>query len=195
MNRKGKYSRETLETFVEIEVDIDGTGQCNINTGIGFFDHMLNSFAKHGLLDLNVLANGDLEVDGHHTIEDVGIVLGKVIKKSLGDKKSIKRFGSKIIPLDDALVMCAIDLGGRPYLMFDAELPFGKLGDMEIELVEEFFRAFSNNAEMNLHIKVVYGKNIHHIVEAMFKAVGIALEEAAKIDKRIESVRSTKGVV
>ncbi|NLP14420.1 MAG: imidazoleglycerol-phosphate dehydratase HisB [Clostridium sp.] len=195
MNREFEISRKTNETDVSLRMNIDGTGKGDISTGVGFFDHMLNLFARHGIFDLKVRAKGDLEVDAHHTVEDVGIVLGQTIKEALGDKKSIKRYGSSFVPMDEALALVVLDLGGRPYLVFDARFENEKLGNMDTELVEEFFRAVAFNASMNLHIKVFYGSNTHHIVEAIFKAFGRALDEASGIDKRIEDVMSTKGML
>ncbi|HPD01026.1 MAG TPA: imidazoleglycerol-phosphate dehydratase HisB [Acetivibrio sp.] len=195
MNRKYETSRKTSETDISLSMNIDGTGKGDISTGVGFFDHMLNLFAKHGLFDLKIRAKGDLDVDAHHTVEDVGIVLGQAIKEALGEKKSIKRYGSSFVPMDEALVLAALDLSGRPYLVFDGKLENEKLGNMDTELVEEFFRAVAFNAGINLHIKVFYGSNTHHIIEAMFKAFGRALDEASGMDNRIEGVMSTKGML
>jgi len=195
MERKAEIKRKTSETDISLGLNIDGKGIGEISTGIGFFDHMLNLFAKHGLFDLTVKARGDLDVDGHHTVEDVGIVLGQAIKQSLGEKKSIKRYGASYVPMDDALAMVALDLSGRPFLVLDVQFPTEKVGEMETELVEEFFRAVSFNAGINLHIKVFHGTNSHHIIEAVFKAFARALDEAAVIDKRIDGVMSTKGVL
>ncbi len=195
MNRRAEVSRKTNETDVAISLDIDGKGNSCIKTGIGFFDHMLALFAKHGLMDLNVEAQGDLEVDAHHTVEDVGIVLGQAIKDALGDKKSIKRYGTAFVPMDEALAMVAVDISGRPFLVFDVDLNTETVGAMDTELVEEFFRAVAFNAGITLHIKKMYGKNSHHIIEAVFKAFGRALDEATKIDDRIGGVMSTKGIL
>ncbi len=195
MGRKAEIKRTTNETDIQLKLEVDGKGPAGIVTGIGFLDHMLTLFSKHGLFDLEISAKGDLEVDAHHTVEDIGIVLGQAIKEALGDKKSIRRYGSSILPMDEALAMVAIDLGGRPFLVFDASFANDKVGDMETELVEEFFRAVAFNAGMNLHIKVFYGSNNHHIVEAVFKAFGRALDEATRLDGRIEGVMSTKGVI
>jgi len=193
--RKSEIRRKTNETDILLSFCVDGSGNAGINTGVGFFNHMLNLFAKHGLFDLEVNAKGDLDVDAHHTVEDVGIALGRAIKEALGDKKSIKRYGTSFVPMDEALAMVALDLSGRPFLVFDARFENSRVGDMDTELVEEFFRALAFNAGMNLHIKVLYGKNTHHMVEAVFKAFGRALDEAAKIDDRIDGVMSTKGVL
>lgn len=193
MARTAELKRKTKETDIALKIQVDGSGKDDINTGIGFLDHMLNLFTRHGLFDLEVKAEGDLNVDAHHTVEDIGIVLGQVIKEALGEKKSIKRYGTAFVPMDEALAMVALDLGGRPFLVYDAQYTSEKVGEMETELVEEFFRAVAFNAGMNLHIKVFYGSNNHHIVEAIFKAFGRALDEATKIDDRIEGVMSTKG--
>lgn len=193
MGRNAKIERKTKETNIQMQLEVDGSGKAGIQTGIGFFDHMLEGFAKHGFFDLNVSAEGDLQVDGHHTVEDCGIVLGTAIKEAVGDKKGIKRFGSCILPMDDALVLCAIDLGGRPYFQFDCEFTTEKVGSLDIELVREFFYAISYTAGMNLHIKMLSGFNNHHKIEAMFKAFGKALDEATKKEERITDVLSTKG--
>lgn len=195
MKRVSKIERNTFETKIKMELNIDGTGIQNINTGIGFFDHMLCHISKHGFIDLMVEADGDLDVDCHHTVEDVGIVFGKCLTEALNVKTGIKRYGSAIIPMDEALVLCAIDISGRPLLCFDAEFTINSLGTFDMEMVEEFFRAVSTNSGMNLHIKVLAGKNNHHISEAIFKAFGKALDEAAKIDERIDGVLSTKGML
>lgn len=195
MPRKSEIKRTTKETDIYLELDIDGSGKSQIDTGIGFLDHMLSLFSKHGLFDLKVKATGDLNVDGHHTAEDIGIVLGQAIKEALGDKQSIKRYGWSLLPMDEALAMVAVDLGGRPFLAFDACFTNSRVGDMDTELVEEFFRALSNNAGMNLHIKVMYGSNNHHIAEAIFKAFAKALDDATGIDSRIEGIMSTKGAI
>jgi len=192
MDRKFEVSRKTGETDITLSINIDGSGKSNISTGVGFFDHMLNLFAKHGLFDLDVKAKGDLEIDAHHTVEDVGIVLGQAIKQALGEKKSIRRYGSSFVPMDEALVLVALDLSGRPYLVFDAELKCEKLGNMETELVEEFFRAVAFNAGITLHVKALYGSNTHHIIEAMFKAFGRALDDATRKDDRIEGLCQLK---
>ncbi len=193
MDRKAEIKRKTNETDISLNLCIDGSGQTQIATGIGFLDHMLTLFTKHGLFDLTLKADGDLEVDGHHTVEDVGIVLGQAIKQALGDKKSIKRYGCSHVPMDESLAMVVLDLSGRPFLVYDVKLTSDKVGDMDTELVEEFFRAVAFNAGINLHIKVFYGSNNHHIIEAVFKAFGRALDEATRTDSRIEGVMSTKG--
>lgn len=195
MERKTEMERNTFETKIKLKLNVDGTGESDINTGIGFFDHMLTLFTKHGLFDLSIKADGDLNVDAHHTVEDIGIVLGQAIKDALGEKKSIKRYASNILPMDEALAMVAVDIGGRPYLVFDAAFTSDKVGEMDTELVEEFFRAVSFNAGMNIHIKVFYGSNNHHIAEAIFKAFARALDEATRLDERIKGVMSTKGII
>ena len=191
--RKADIVRKTKETDISLSINIDGRGEADVDTGIGFLDHMLISFAKHGLFDLNVKVTGDLIVDCHHTIEDCGIVLGNAIAQAVGDKKGIKRFGSFILPMDEVLVLCAIDLSGRPYLQFDGEFTCERVGDMDTEMVREFFYAVSYSAAMNLHIKVLTPGNNHHMIEAMFKAFAKALDDACTYDSRIKDVMSTKG--
>lgn len=193
MSRNAKIVRKTNETNIEIELNLDGEGSFTGSTGIGFFDHMLNLFTRHGLFDLNIKAQGDLFVDSHHTVEDAGIVLGACIKEALKDKKGIKRYGTSFVPMDEALATVSLDISGRPYLVFDAEFTVDKLGDFDTEMVEEFFRAVAVNAGLTLHCRVLYGKNNHHMVEGLFKAFGRALGEAVTIDSRIKGVLSTKG--
>lgn len=193
--RYTSISRKTKETDIDLEFLLDGKGVSQIETGIGFFNHMLDSFARHGFFDMKLTVKGDLYVDSHHTIEDTGIVLGQAIKKTLGDKKGICRYGSFILPVDEALVYCAIDLSGRPYLSYDLNIESDKIGYMDRELVKEFFYAISYSAGMNLHIKMLSGENSHHIVEATFKAFAKALDQASSIDKRIKDVLSTKGTI
>ena len=193
MERIGEIRRKTKETDISLTLELDGTGIANIDTGIGFFDHMLNSFARHGLFNLDAKVDGDLYVDCHHTIEDTGIVLGQAIAQAVGDKKSMKRYGSFILPMDEALVLCAIDLSGRPYLQFDARFTTDRVGDFDTEMVREFFYAVSYSAGMNLHIRQMAGENNHHIIEAMFKAFAKALDIATQEDPRIMDVLSTKG--
>lgn len=193
MNRVGTYSRKTNETQIDITFNIDGKGKANVDTGIGFFDHMLNNFARHGLFDLDVKVKGDLFVDCHHTIEDTGIALGIAIKQALGDKKSIKRYGSVILPMDESLVLCSLDLSGRPYLNFDAEFTVDKVGEFDTEMVKEFFHAIAYAVGMNLHIKILESGNNHHMIEGIFKAFSKSLDNATMIDERIEDVLSTKG--
>ncbi len=193
--RRAEIKRDTFETKITMSIDIDGTGENSISTGIGFFDHMLTHISKHGFMDLDVNAKGDIEVDCHHTIEDVGIVLGKCIAKALGDKKGIKRYGFFILPMDEALILCSMDISGRAYLNFDVTFPTQKCGDMDMEMVEEFFRAVTANAGIDMHIKMLEGKNSHHIAEGVFKAFGKALDMATSYDDRIEGVLSTKGML
>lgn len=195
MDRISSINRDTFETKISLTLNIDGKGENKINTGIGFFDHMLTHISKHGFIDLDLDVSGDLYVDCHHTIEDVGIVLGKSILSSVGDKKGIKRYGQAIIPMDETLVICALDLSGRAFLSSDCEFTMERIGDFDTEMVEEFFRAVSSNALMNLHFKVLSFKNNHHLAEAMFKAFGKALDEATSFDSRVEGVISTKGML
>ncbi len=192
-DRIGEITRKTSETDIRIRLDLDGTGKSTLSTGLGFFEHMLNGFARHGFFDLEVEAKGDLEVDCHHTVEDCGIVLGQAIRKALGDKAGIKRFGKSLLPMDDALVMCAIDLSGRPYFSFNHQFDVEKVGDLDTEMVREFFYAISYSAEMNLHIVVLDGINTHHVIEAIFKAFAKALDEATSFEPRLSGVLSTKG--
>ncbi|MBE5843648.1 MAG: imidazoleglycerol-phosphate dehydratase HisB [Butyrivibrio sp.] len=193
MSRYAEINRKTGETDINVCLELDGTGKANINTGIGFFDHMLDAFTRHGLFDMTVEVKGDLNVDGHHTVEDTGIVIGQAIAKALGDKKGIKRYGSMLLPMDETLVMSAIDLCGRPYFVMDAAFTAPMVGDFDTQLVREFFYAVSYGAMMNLHLRVVTGINDHHKIEAMFKAFSKALDEATSFDERITDVLSTKG--
>ena len=193
MARTADYVRKTKETDISLHLNLDGTGSSSIHTGIGFFDHMLDGFARHGLFDLKVNVAGDLAVDCHHTIEDTGIVQGNAIKEAVGDKKGIRRYGSCILPMDETLVLCAVDLSGRPYLVFDGEFTTDRVGYMDTEMVKEFFYAISYTAGMNLHIRVLSGGNNHHMIEAMFKAFAKALDQATVIDPRITDILSTKG--
>jgi len=195
MARTATVERETKETRIRLHLDVDGTGLASVTTGIGFLDHMLTLFAHHGRFDLEVHATGDLNVDPHHTGEDVGIALGQAITKALGEKAGLVRYGSFWVPMDEALVMCALDLSGRPYLVLDVALANPRLGEMDSELVEDFFQAVANNALMNLHIRQVAGRNSHHIVEAAFKAFARALDAATILDPRIPGVPSTKGML
>ena len=195
MSRQAEVVRNTKETKIRVRLNLDGSGKADIHTGIGFFDHMLDGFARHGLFDLEVEVTGDLHVDDHHTIEDTGIVLGQAIREAVGDKQGIRRYGSKILPMDEVLVLCALDLGGRPYYRSDAEFPVTRMGDMNTEMVKEFFYAVSYSAMMNLHFKMLSEGNCHHMAEGMFKAFAKALDAATKYDERIEGVLSTKGTV
>lgn len=193
MKRIAEVTRETKETSIYMKLNLDGEGKSSVSTGIGFFDHMLEGFSKHGFFDLEVKITGDLHVDGHHTVEDAGIVLGTAIKNAVGDKKGIKRYGYFILPMDDALALCAIDLCGRPYLQFDCTFPQAMTGSFDTALVKEFFYAVSYSAAMNIHIKMLSGENSHHMIEAVFKAFAKALDDAVTVDKRINDVLSTKG--
>lgn len=195
ITRTSKQERDTKETKIKVSLDIDGTGTSQIDSGIGFFDHMLEGFAKHGFFDLELSCDGDLHVDGHHTVEDCGIVLGNAIKEAIGDKKGIKRYGHMILPMDDALVLCAIDLCGRPYFSYEADFNCEKIGYLDTDLIKEFFYSISYSAAMNLHIKVISGNNAHHICEAMFKSFAKALDMATSYDERITDVLSTKGTL
>ncbi|MCR4617112.1 MAG: imidazoleglycerol-phosphate dehydratase HisB [Lachnospiraceae bacterium] len=193
--RTSTIKRKTKETDISVNLNLDGTGKNNIDTGIGFFDHMLEGFSKHGFFDLDVKIDGDLKVDGHHSVEDCGIVLGNAIKEAVGDKAGIKRYGYFVLPMDEVLVLCAVDLCGRPYLNFDYEFKAPMVGDFDTELVHEFFYAVSYSAAMNLHIKVLDGGNAHHVIEAMFKAFAKALDMATSKEERLDGVLSTKGVI
>ncbi|MCI7812361.1 MAG: imidazoleglycerol-phosphate dehydratase HisB [Lachnospiraceae bacterium] len=193
MGRTATVVRKTKETKIELTLNLDGSGKAAISTGIGFFDHMLEGFARHGLFDLSLQVEGDLHVDSHHTIEDTGIVLGQAIREALGDKKGICRYGDRILPMDEVLVIAAVDLCGRPYLSFDAEFTAERLGEMDTEMAREFFYAVSYSAMMNLHLKVMTPGNNHHMMEALFKAFAKALDEAVSYDPRIQDVLSTKG--
>lgn len=193
MAREAFITRKTKETDISMSLAIDGSGKSNVDTGIGFFDHMLEGFAKHGFFDLDVKISGDLHVDGHHTVEDAGIVLGQAIAGAIGDKKGIRRYGYFLLPMDDALVACAVDLCGRPYFNYSYEFPTPMIGALDTQLIREFFYAVSYAAGMNLHIKVLDGINSHHVAEAMFKAFAKALDMATGMDSRITDVLSTKG--
>ena len=193
MIREVLAQRNTKETQIQMKLNLEGTGVSDISTGFGFFDHMLEGFTRHGLFDLQLRVQGDLQVDDHHTIEDTGIVLGSVIREAVGDKKGIRRYGSSILPMDETLVLCAVDLCGRPYFSWDAQFPTEKIGGMSTEMVREFFYAVSYSAQMNLHIKVLTPGNSHHMAEAMFKSFAKALDMAVSFDPRITDVLSTKG--
>lgn len=195
MERQATIHRVTKETDISLTLNLDGSGTASISTGIGFFDHMLNSFARHGFFDLDLKVRGDLQVDTHHTVEDVGIVLGQAIQQAVGDKAGILRFGSQILPMDESLVLCSLDLCGRPYLGYDLSLDRERVGDFETEMAREFFYAISYGAMMNLHLRQMAGENCHHILEAAFKAFGRALDEACSFDSRIQGVLSTKGAL
>lgn len=193
MNRTAAITRKTKETKIDLELNLDGSGKTAISTGIGFFDHMLNSFARHGMMDLRLQTVGDLDVDTHHTIEDTGIVLGQAIKAAAGDKKGMVRYGSAILPMDEALILCSLDLSGRPYLNYQITLDREKVGELETEMIREFFYAISYSAGMNLHLRQLDGLNNHHIIECAFKAFARALDAATTLDPRIHDVLSTKG--
>lgn len=195
MERTATIRRTTKETDIEVTICLDGTGKTDIQTGIGFFDHMLDGFARHGLFDLTVKAAGDLDVDCHHTVEDTGIVLGTAILEAVGGKEGIKRFGNFMLPMDETLILCAIDLSGRPYLNYDAAFTAERIGDLDTEMVREFFYAISYSAKMNLHLKVLDGINNHHIAEALFKGFGKALDMATSKEPRIEGAWTTKGTL
>ncbi len=191
--RKSSLERETTETSIKLAINLDGGGRANISTGIGFFDHMLQQIARHGLIDLDIEARGDLQVDFHHTVEDVGILLGQAIAEALGDKAGIVRYASAFIPMDEALAMLVVDLSGRPFLHYDVKFNGETTGNFEVQLVEEFFRALAFNAGMTLHINCLYGRNNHHIIEGIFKAFAKVLDRATSFDTRIRGVMSTKG--
>jgi len=193
--RTSEIKRKTNETDISVTVNIDGSGKSYIQTGIGFFDHMLCLFAKHSLMDIDITCNGDTFIDCHHTVEDVGITLGQALKDALGEKKSIARYGTCFLPMDEALAMVSLDISGRSYLVFDAEFNTPKLGDFDTEMVEDFFQAFSSACGITLHVKVKYGRNTHHIIEAIFKAFAKAMDKATIIDTRVSGVPSTKGVL
>lgn len=195
MARTATISRKTGETDITVTINLDGTGKTSIDTGIGFFDHMLDAFGRHGLFDLDVNVKGDLNVDGHHTVEDTGIVLGQAIAKAVGDKKGIKRYGSMILPMDEACAMCAVDLCGRPYFVMDASFTAPMVGEFDTQLVNEFFYSVSYGAMINLHLKLFSGVNDHHKIEAMFKAFAKAMDQATMFDERITDVLSTKGTL
>ena len=193
MKRTAACERKTKETQIQMTLGLDGTGKTKIDTGIGFFDHMLDGFARHGLFDLEVTVSGDTEVDCHHTIEDTGIVLGQVIRETVGDKAGIRRYGHMILPMDETLALCAVDLSGRPYLKFDADFPTERMGGMETQMVREFFYAVSYSAMMNLHLRILDGENSHHMAEALFKSFGKALDMATMEEPRIKDAWTTKG--
>ncbi len=193
--RSGKIKRKTAETQIEVTVVIDGQGRAEVDTGIGFFDHMLHHLARHGLFDIRVRAKGDLHIDPHHTVEDVGICLGKAFLEAAGDGRGLVRFGHAAAPMDEALAEAAVDFSGRPFLHFEANLPQGRVGEFDIELTEEFLRAFSVNARMTLHIVLRHGRNAHHCIEGIFKAFARALGEALRQDPRVKDIPSTKGML
>ena len=193
--RRAEIERKTAETQISIKLNLDGEGTCDIATGIGFLDHMLTLLAKHSFMDLTVKAKGDLEVDSHHTVEDIGIVLGEALREALGDKAGIHRYGNCFIPMDETLAQACLDFSGRPFLVFGAEIPKIQLGNYDAEMTEEFFRAVAVHCGLTLHIRVLYGSNVHHIIEAIFKAFARAVAEAAAVDPRVKGVMSSKGVL
>jgi imidazoleglycerol-phosphate dehydratase len=193
MSRTAAIERITKETRIKLSIDLDGSGQGKICTSVPFLDHMLDLFARHGLFDLMVEAQGDIDIDCHHTVEDIGIVLGQAMKEALGDKKGIRRYGQASLPMDETLAEVVTDLSGRPFLVYNVDLPKVKIGDFDVELGREFFQAFVNNLGANLHINVKYGDNVHHVLEACFKGTAKALDMATQVDPRIEGVLSTKG--
>lgn len=193
--REARIQRKTKETHIDIELNIDGSGNSDIDTGIGFFNHMLDLMARHGFMDLKLKCMGDIDVDYHHSVEDMGICLGKAFKEAVGDKRGIQRYATVFTPMDEALSMISLDISGRPYLQFNVSFEKEKAGSFDTELVEEFFRAFASNAEVTLHINLEYGKNTHHIIESIFKGFGRAMDNAANVQDRITGVLSTKGIL
>ena len=193
--RCAEIKRKTAETQISVKLNLDGEGKCDIATGIGFLDHMLTLLAKHSFMDLTVKAKGDLEVDSHHTVEDIGIVLGEALQEALGDKAGIHRYGNCFIPMDETLAQVCLDFSGRPFIVFGAEIPKIKLGNYDAEMTEEFFRAVAMHSGLTLHIRVLYGSNVHHVIEAIFKAFARAVAEAAAMDPRVKGVMSSKGVL
>ena len=193
MGRKSKIERKTKETLISVELDLDGSGRAEIETGMPFFNHMLESFTRHGLFDIRIKAKGDIEVDYHHTVEDVGLALGQAFKESLGDKQGIRRFGEASCPLDETLAKVVVDISGRPYLSYNVRIRPGRVGDFDTDLPHEFFAAFANQLGMNLHMDVIRGENPHHIIEACFKSFARAMDMATQLDGRIQGVLSTKG--
>ena len=193
MTRQSKIERKTSEVAVSVDINVDGSGRHNVDTGIPFFNHMLSQFAKHGYFDLKLKAKGDLEVDYHHTVEDVGLTLGEAFRTALGDKRGISRFGEAFVPFDEALVFASVDLSGRPFCAYRVDTPKSKIGEFDAELGREFFKSLTNTLKCNLHIELKHGDNLHHIIEAAFKAVGRALDHATMIDARSKEIPSTKG--
>jgi imidazoleglycerol-phosphate dehydratase len=193
MSRTAVVERVTKETRIRLSLGIDGTGEAKVCTSVPFLDHMLDLFARHGLFDLQVEAQGDIDIDFHHTVEDVGIVLGEALKRALGGKEGIRRYGHATVPMDETLASASVDLSGRPYLCYNVPLPKVKIGEFDVELVREFFQAFANTGALNLHVNLLYGENVHHMVEGCFKAFARALDEATRLDERITGVLSTKG--
>jgi imidazoleglycerol-phosphate dehydratase len=195
MSRTASIERVTKETTVKLSLDIDGTGQSEISTSVPFLDHMLNLFARHGHFNLQIEASGDINIDFHHTVEDIGIVLGEAFKQALGEKKGIRRYGQATVPMDETLASAAVDISGRPYLVYNVNLPKVKIGEFDVELAREFFQAFTNHCGLNLHINVMYGSNMHHIIEACYKAFARAMDMGTQLDTRVDGVLSTKGLL
>lgn len=195
MSRKAVVERKTSETSIRVEIDLDGSGMYNVRTPLPFLSHMVEQIGRHGLFDLHVEAEGDTHIDGHHTTEDLGFVLGKAVLEALGDRRGIRRYGSATLPMDEACVTCALDLSGRPFFVFRVDLPKAKIGEFDTELVEVFFEAFARGAQCNLHFHKLAGSNLHHIVEISFKALARALRDAASLDPRVTDVPSTKGML
>jgi imidazoleglycerol-phosphate dehydratase len=195
MSRSAEIERVTKETRIKLALEVDGRGEGAICTSVPFLDHMLNLFARHGLFDLEIEASGDIDIDFHHTVEDIGIVLGEAFKVALADKKGIRRYGQATVPMDETLATVAVDISGRPFLVYNVRLPKVKIGEFDVELAREFFQAFANHLGLNLHVNVMYGDNVHHILEACFKAVARAMDTATQLDPRVQGVMSTKGVL
>jgi imidazoleglycerol-phosphate dehydratase len=195
MSRTASIDRTTKETAIKISLSLDGSGRHDIATGVAFFDHMLTQIARHGFFDLSIAAKGDLEVDAHHTVEDVGICLGEAFRQALGDKAGIRRYGRGTMPMHEALASVVLDFSGRPFLVWHADLPKAQVGSFDLELVQEFFTAFCNHSGANIHVNLAYGDNLHHIVEAIFKALARALDEATRLDPRVQGVLSSKGAL
>jgi len=195
MSRYAEIERVTKETRIKLSLEVDGCGEGTICTSVPFLDHMLNLFARHGLFNLEIEACGDIDIDFHHTVEDMGIALGEAFKQALADKKGIRRYGQATVPMDETLAAAAVDISGRPFLVYNVRLPKVKIGDFDVELAKEFFQAFANHCFLNLHINVMYGDNVHHIIEACFKAVARAMDMATQLDPRVQGVMSTKGVL
>ena len=193
--RQATVIRNTNETRISVSLNLDGTGKGSLNTGMPFLDHMLDQIVRHGLIDLDVTCEGDVHIDDHHSAEDTGITIGQAFAQALGDKKGIRRYGDATVPMDETLANAVVDLSGRPYLVYQVNLPKVKIGEFDVELVREFFTAFVNNSAMNLHVRLIFGDNVHHIVEACFKAFARAMDEATQLDERIKGVMSTKGTL
>lgn len=195
MGRKAGIERSTAETKIKLSLEVDGKGKYKVATGVPFLNHMLELFTRHGMFDLTVDAKGDTDVDYHHTVEDIGIVLGQAFRQALGDMKGIRRYGQSKVPMDETLAEAVVDISGRPELVYNVNMPKGKVGEFDVELAYDFFKAFTNHAGLTLHINVFYGENLHHIIEAVFKAVARAMDDATTLDPRVKGVPSTKGVL